>query len=396
MSKQKVVVFTSTRADYGIFRPLLERLSKHKSFDVSLIVTGTHLSPLHGLTISEIDADGYPISAIINVWSESDSPIDQSQGLSKAMNNFSIALNELRPDLLIILGDRLEVLAIATCALILDIPIAHIHGGEITRGAMDDKIRHAITKIATIHFPATKEFAIRIEQLGEPPASIHNVGALAMDNISNTKFLDRKELSLLHSTVFDGQYCLLTFHPNIYEEVPSDQALENTLEAILEYTNLMIIVTGTNNDIGSNSLNQVYSKFLLKNSGRMAFVKSLGMIGYLSAIRHASLVAGNTSSILIETPPFGVPALLIGNRQEGRPISSNITTSTPHKIDLVRHLNELEDQISQIRPFKDIEPAYGLPGAADKICKVLEQINWPISTYKGFVDHEFLMESTHG
>ena len=329
---RKIAIMTGTRADYGLLRPLIAAVEASREAELQLIVTGTHLSAQHGKTIDEIVRDGFTPAAEVDIWGEELTQAltgePGSQALTAAVETgeaiakFSLMLDHLEPDVVVVLGDRLEAFAMATAATVLLIPVAHIHGGELTMGAMDDSLRHAITKLSYLHFATTDEHRARVIQLGEEPDRVFNFGAPVLDSIATLDFLGREALEDKFGIKFGAHNILMTFHPAAFD-VASAQVMIDELLAAMEATDAHLIITGTNNDIGSAEVRKAIDAFVKANGDRVSYVESFGQLGYLSVIQQVDLVTGNSSSTVLEAPIFKVPTVLVGNRQEGRPMGAS-------------------------------------------------------------------------
>ncbi|MEY5004441.1 MAG: hypothetical protein RLZZ594_471 [Actinomycetota bacterium] len=329
---RKIAIMTGTRADYGLLRPLIAAVDASPEAELQLIVTGTHLSAQHGKTIDEIVRDGFTPAAEVDIWGEELTQAltgePGSQALTAAVETgeaiakFSLMLDHLEPDVVVVLGDRLEAFAMATAATVLLIPVAHIHGGELTMGAMDDSLRHAITKLSYLHFATTDEHRARVIQLGEAPDRVFNFGAPVLDSIATLDFLGREALEDQFGIKFGARNILMTFHPAAFD-VASAQVMIDELLAAMEATDAHLIITGTNNDIGSAEVRKAIDAFVKANGDRVSYVESFGQLGYLSVIQQVDVVTGNSSSTVLEAPIFKVPTVLVGNRQEGRPMGAS-------------------------------------------------------------------------
>lgn len=315
---KKVCVFTATRAEYGILTPLLYRIQECEKIELIIIALGAHLSPEYGYTYKEIIADGFTINERIETLMSSDSSI----GVCKTMGLIQISSSEIiervKPDLAIILGDRYEMLSIASTAAIMNIPIAHIHGGEITEGAIDDSIRHAITKLSTLHFTSTEIYKQRVLQLGENPLAVFNVGALGIENIKNVKYLTKKEMEKSLNVSLEENIAVVTFHPVTTELSETIKQIDDLFNVLIQKTDFRIIVTKSNADEMGRAINNRIDEFADLYPSRISTFTSLGRIRYLSLLRLADLVIGNSSSGIIEAPEYNIPIINVGNRQKGR------------------------------------------------------------------------------
>ncbi len=384
---RKVAVMTGTRADFGLLRPLLAELDSRGDVTLQLIATGTHLSDAHGRTISEITAAGFSVAAEVSIWSEVDSTHDSSLSAAldtgNAVAEFSRTLVALQPDVVVVLGDRLEAFAMATAAVVLQIPVAHIHGGELTLGAMDDSLRHAITKLSYLHFATTDDHAARIVQMGEEPSRVFNFGAPVLDTLSGMHFTTKDELAAKFGVVFGARTALMTFHPAAFDEAPALEMFEELLAAIDEMHECHFIFTGTNNDIGSDQVRERMAAFVAARPDRVTYVESFGQQGYLSAMHHVDLVVGNSSSTVLEAPLLGTPSVLVGNRQEGRPLAASVIKAHADRSELLQSMRKA------IGPDFAAEIAgqgtpFGQPGFAKKAADALASTKFATPLKKKF------------
>ena len=314
----KICVSTSTRAEYGLLKPLMDNIKKDIDLELQILVTGAHLSPEFGLTYRIINEDGFTIDSKVEMLLSSDTPEGIVKSMGLGMIGFSEAFKILDPDVLVILGDRYEMLALASTALIFKIPIAHIHGGELTEGAYDDSIRHAITKMSLIHFTSTEEYRKRVIQLGEQPEFVFNVGALGMDNISKLNFLKRDELEFELGVKFARHNYQVTFHPATLESACPQDQFQLLLNAIDLQENSFFIFTKTNADTAGRIINQMIDEYVSQNPEKASAFVSLGSLKFLSLVKICDAIVGNSSSGILEAPFLLTPTINIGNRQKGR------------------------------------------------------------------------------
>lgn len=345
-----VAVVTATRAEYGILNPLIKKIHEDKELNLKLIVTGTHLSPKYGHTVDEIIKDGYPISKTIPILCDSDDSYGASVTMANALMKFAEHFRDEKPDMLVILGDRTEMLAIASAAMNERIPIAHIHGGELTEGAVDDSVRHALTKMSYLHFASTAEYRNRIIQMGEDPKRVYNSGALSVENILNSESISKKELLDQLEIPIDSKYAMVTFHPVTLENNTAADQLKSLISAIESFNNMYYIISGANSDAGGEEINKTLREYAQKNSN-IRFVISLGMKRYLNAVRYAEFVLGNSSSGIIEAPTLGTPTVNIGDRQKGRIMPEtviNCGNSSEEIINAMKKASETRHKTSEI------------------------------------------------
>lgn len=318
--KRKICVVTGSRAEYGILRNLMAAIKADPELQLQVIATNQHLSKLQGETYKEIERDGFTID--YKVYMADDEAPDNSnstaKSISRGVSGFADAFDALHPDLLLILGDRYEMLAVASTALIYKIPIAHLHGGEITEGAFDDAIRHAISKMSHLHFTSTEAYRNRVIQLGEQPERVFNVGALGVENVVKNDFMSKEDIESSLNFKLTDKCFLCTYHPVTLSNMSSEVQVLNLLEALDGYKDYHIIFTYSNSDTNSQIIIKRIQEYVDKNADRCMFIPSLGQRRYFSALKHMTAVLGNSSSGIIEVPSFGIPTLDIGDRQKGR------------------------------------------------------------------------------
>jgi UDP-hydrolysing UDP-N-acetyl-D-glucosamine 2-epimerase len=317
--KRKVMVLTGTRAEYGLLRPLLSLLRADPRIDLSLVATGMHLAPEFGLTWKRIEEDGFRVDRKVEMLLSSDTPAGISKSMGLAQIGYADALEQLAPDLLVLLGDRFEILPAAAAAAVARVPVAHIHGGERSEGAVDELIRHAVTKLSHLHFTSTEEYRARVVQMGEDPARVFNVGALGVDNILSLMPTPRAELERELGFAFGPRVLLVTYHPATLEAADAAaqfQALLGALDGLDPA--LRFVFTKANADAGGRAINAAAEAYCAARPGRAALFASLGQQRYLSLMGMAEAVVGNSSSGIIEAPSLRVPTVNIGTRQQGR------------------------------------------------------------------------------
>ena len=382
---RRIAVLTSSRAEYGLLRFVLRRLLDEPDVDLQLVVTGTHLASEHGETWREIEADGIPIAARIEMGLEGDRP----DYLASALGRLSAGLGEFfarsRPELLVLLGDRFELLAAAQAALVAGVPIAHIHGGEITEGAFDDAVRHAVTKLSHLHLVATEEFAHRVRQMGEEPWRVHVVGALGVDAVRELPVIPREELSASLGFDLGHAFALVTYHPETLSTQSARLQIDELLTALDAHADLNVVITGPNTDPGGSDMRERIREWVSGQPDRCLFVASLGQHRYLSAMRHAAVVVGNSSSGIIEAPTAGTPTVNIGRRQAGRPRAASVfdcearaATITAAVVAACR-LNVSEAMSAVVNP-------YGRHGAAAAAVTQVLRADHPRLIHKRFID----------
>lgn len=373
---------TSTRAEYGLLFWLLQELKDDPKVELQLLVTGTHLSERFGMTVRQIEADGFAVTARVPMQVEDDTPLGVTRSLAQVTIGIGATLAQLLPDLLVLLGDRFEILGAAQAALISRIPIAHIHGGETTEGVIDEAIRHSVTKMAHLHFVAAEEFRQRVTQLGESPERVWTVGAPGLDNIDRLKLLDRGELENILGITLSQPSFLFTYHPVTLDSADHGTRVTGFLK-IMGEMGASIVITGVNADTGSSSIRNKLIEFVATCPKRFVLVESLGSLRYLSAIAQVDAVVGNSSSGLIEAPALGVPTIDIGNRQRSR-------LRGPSVIHVDDDPLAFRQAISTVISRKHSDLArhrhtpYGEPGAARKIAAVIRDHTLEGLLFKSF------------
>lgn len=370
-NRKKICVVTGTRAEYHLLFPLIKKIEEDKECILFLAVTGSHLSDKYGNTYKDIEKDDFKIHAKISILQESDSPNEINTAMAKAIEGFSNYYKEIKPDIVVLLGDRYELLAVAIVAMNYQIPIAHIHGGETTEGAIDECIRHAISKMSYLHFTSCEAYRKRVIQLGEAPNRVFNVGALGIENIKYQKRLSLEELEDSLNFKLSGRFAVITFHPVTLEDNTAEEEFNQLLEALDCLPNLKVIFTKANADSGGLCINRMIDNYVEKHSDRCISAFSLGMTRYLSALQYASVVIGNSSSGIIETPSFRVPTVNIGDRQKGRIQAKNIINCTPEKSKIYQSITKALSK--EFREYiKDTNNPYGDGEVSEKILNIIK------------------------
>lgn len=362
----------------------MERVRASSKLELQLIVTGMHLSPEFGLTVDEIKKDGFRIDRTIEMLLSSDTSVGVTKSMGVGLIGFADVLAQLNPDLLLVLGDRFEIFVAATAAMVARIPIAHLHGGELTEGAFDDAIRHSITKMAHLHFVAAEDYRSRVIQLGEQPDRVFLTGGLGIDNIYDTKLLERNELEQVLGIKFSARSLLITFHPVTLESNASSVQLEELLSALQTLKDTTLIFTLPNADVEGRGLINKIQNFCLSHSNARAYT-SLGQLNYLSCIKHVDGVVGNSSSGLIEAPSFLKGTINIGDRQKGRLKASSIIDCEPNRLSIANAIANLYTSQFQSR-LKGTSNPYGSGGASERIVAVLEEQDLSQLVKKKFYD----------
>lgn len=386
--KEKVCIVTGTRAEYGLFYPLLEKIKADSHFDLQLCATGMHLSPEFGLTYKEIENDGFVIREKIEMLLSSDTETGVTKSVGLGIIGFADAFRRLKPDLVILLGDRFETLAAAAAAFMARLPIVHLYGGELTEGAMDDAVRHAVTKMSMLHLVSTEAYRRRVVQLGEEPGRVFNVGALGIDNIKNMRLLERDRLEEELNFRLGERNVLVTFHPVTLENNTARGQFMELLRALDHYEDLRIIFTKPNADPHDREVTGLMDEYVTGRPGRAAAFVSLGRLKYLSAMRYVDAVVGNSSSGVIEAPSFGKPTVNVGDRQKGRIRAASVIDCSPDKESIIKALDTaLTPEFGQF--CRTVRNPYGNGDAAEKILSVLRQKSKEIKNLKkSFYDLE--------
>ncbi len=384
---KKIAVITGTRAEFGLLSPLLDEIQKETEMQLQLVVTAMHLSPEFGYTVDEIEKKGYKIDKKVECLLSSDTAVGITKSVGLAMIGFADALNELAPDLLIILGDRTEMLAAATAAMVANIPIAHIHGGETTEGAYDESIRHAITKMSYFHFASTETYRKRIIQLGEHPDRVFNVGAIGLDSIKNLVLLNKEEFEQSINFKLVKNNILITFHPVTLESQSAQEQFKAILDVLVTLEDTHFIFTHANSDTNGRVINQMIEQFVNQNQDRAVAFKSLGQLRYISALNFVDVVMGNSSSGIIEVPFFNIPTINIGDRQKGRILTESVIQAEPTIKSITLAYKKASD-ISFRTKIKNQEQLYGSGNSVEKIMSVLR--NHKVNNLKkSFYDIQF-------
>ena len=384
MSKRKICVITGTRAEYGLLYWLIKEIEADDSLELQLIVTGMHLSPEFGLTYKEIEKE-FKIDKKIEMLLSSDTAVGVSKSMGLAQISFAEAYEELKPDIVVVLGDRYEIFSAVSSAMIARIPVAHLHGGETTEGAYDESIRHSITKMSHLHFTATEVYKKRVIQLGENPQRVFNVGGLGIDNIKKLKLLSKEEFEASIDFKLNKKNILVTFHPVTLENHTSKEQFQELLDAIDELDETNIIFTKANSDTDGRVINQMIDEYVAKNSKKAVAFTSLGQLRYISALQFVDAVVGNSSSGLLEAPSFKIGTINIGDRQKGRIKADSVIDCKPNKYDIKEAFKKLYSTDFQ-NSLKSVKNPYGGGGASKKIKEIIKNISLKDILKKTFCD----------
>lgn len=386
---KKICVVTGTRAEYGLLMPLLKEIKKAEDSELQLLVTGMHLSPEFGLTYKLIEADGYTINEKVDILLSSDTPVGISKSMGLGMIGFSESFDRLQPDMVVLLGDRYETFIAAIAASVARIPIAHLHGGETTEGAFDEAFRHAITKMSWLHFTSAEEYRKRVIQLGESPERVFNVGAIGIENIRKMPLMNKDELEKSLGIVFQKELLLVTFHPVTLEDATSEVQFRNLLSALDTFENTTIIFTKANSDTDGRIINEMIDEYTNEHLENTLAFTSMGQLRYLSAMKLASVVVGNSSSGIIEAPSFNVPTVNIGDRQKGRMQAKSVINCEPQEESIKKAISlALSDSFKS--SIQLMSNPYGDGRVSDKIMEViLKSLSKEISLKKSFYTIDF-------
>lgn len=368
---RKICVVTGTRAEYSLLSRLMKMIQDSPLTDLQIIATNMHLSPKYGETYKEIESDGFVIDKKVPMIVDGpDNSNTTLKCMSMALSGFADAYDELKPDLVVVLGDRYEILAAAIAALISRIPIAHISGGDVTEGAYDDAIRHSITKMSQLHFPSTEVYRRRVIQLGEQPDRVFNVGSTGIENIKKLPLLNKAEIEKFIGMTLDRNTILVTYHPVTLGKSSAEADIKDFIEALEEFPDIKVIFTMPNSDTGASAIVEAIEGFVNRNSNRAKAFKSLGVKRYLSVMSQVGAVVGNSSSGIVETPSFGIPTLNIGDRQKGRLQADSIVNCETDKNSVVEGLKSVLSSEMQKKAKGTINP-YELPNSAQRIFDVI-------------------------
>ncbi len=373
MYKRKICVVTGTRAEYGLLYWLMKEIQDDAELGLQIIATGMHLSPEFGLTYRVIEEDGFQIDAKVEMLLSSDTPVGIAKSVGLGVIGFADAFDRMRPDIIVLLGDRYEILAAAQAALIAKIPLAHIHGGESTEGLIDEAIRHAVTKMAHLHFVTSEPYRNRVVQLGEDPDLVFNFGAPGLDNIKKMKLLNKDDFEKAINFKLGRINFLVTFHPVTLLNEGPERAMASLLAALEHFPEAKIIFTKPNSDTHGRIIIDMIDRFVEKHRNNNIAFSSMGQLRYLSAIQHVDVIIGNSSSGLIEVPIFKKPTVNIGDRQRGRLKTTSVINCDENTEAII---DAIEKALSQDfkKTLPDVVSLYGYGGASSKISEILKTI----------------------
>lgn len=381
---KKICIVTGTRAEYGLLYWLIKGVNEDPELELQLVITGMHLSPEFGLTWQQIEKDGFHISRKIEILLSSDTAVAISKSMALAQLSFAEAFDQLQPEIVVLLGDRTETFAAAAASLIAGIPIAHIHGGELTEGAYDDAIRHSITKMSHLHFTATEVYQKRVIQLGESPKTVFNTGAIGLDNIKKLQLLSKEDFENSIGRKLLKKNFLITFHPVTLEKQSAGEQFQQLLQTLDKLEDTLLIFTKPNSDKGGRIIIQMIDEYVNQHSFKAIAFTSLGQVRYLSAIQYMNAVIGNSSSGIIEVPMFNVPTINIGDRQKGRIMGPTIINCPPDEKEITAAIHKA----LAFNKTQKWEHPYGNGTASERILDIIKKTE-KIDLKKKFYDIDF-------
>lgn len=385
---RKICVVTGSRAEYGLLSGLMRAIQQDEELQLQIIATNMHLSPEFGLTYKEIEQDGFKIDKKVQMLLSGDTSNATTKSVGLATIGFADAYEDLKPDLLVVLGDRFEIIAAVTAALFFKIPVAHLHGGEITEGAYDDCIRHAITKMSHLHFTSTEAYRQRVIQLGEQPNRVFYVGAIGVENIKHIPLLSKKDLEESLNFSLGKKSLLVTYHPVTLENHTAASQCQNFLDALDEFPEYKVIFTLPNSDTDGRILIQMIHEYVSKHSERCMSIPSLGLKRYLSALKYVNAVIGNSSSGIIEVPSFGIPTLNIGNRQKGRIAAESVIHCGTDKQEIIDGLKKCLSQEQKEIAQRALNP-YDKENTTQEILDIIKHYPLENIMYKTFYNIKY-------
>ena len=367
---RKICIYTSSRAEYGLLRRVLQAIEAEPTLQLQILASGMHLSPEFGMTIQEIRADGFEPDETIEILLSSDTPTAICKSMGLALLGYGEALQRLKPDMVVLLGDRFETFCMAAAAQVCLVPLAHIHGGETAEGAIDEAFRHSITKMSHLHFASCEAYRQRVIQLGEAPNRVFNVGSLGAENIRRMSLMERSELAAAIGFNLDKHYFLVTFHPVTLEKDTSGGQFQSLLDALDAFPEYNVVFTKANADTYGRVINRMIAEYAEKNAERCLAVTSLGVHRYLSAMKYATAVIGNSSSGIVEAPSFKIPTINIGDRQKGRVRAESVVDCEPSAASIEAAIHEGISQEFRQR-LKGTKNPYEKSGTASEIVSVI-------------------------
>ncbi len=372
MSKRNICVVTGTRAEYGLLYWLLREIEADPALDLQLLATGMHLSPEFGMTVEAIEADGFAVDERVEMLVSSDTPVGIAKSIGLGVIGFADAFARLQPDIVVVLGDRFEILAAAQAALVARIPIAHLHGGETTEGAFDEAIRHSITKMAHLHFVAAEPYRRRVVQLGEDPARVFTVGSPGLDHIHRTPRMERAEVEEMLGFPLDAPAFVVTFHPETLSGLSAAESADELLRALLRFPDACFVFTKSNADTGGRAINHAIDAFVEARPDRARAFTAMGLPRYLSTLALADVVVGNSSSGLTEAPALGVPTVNVGDRQKGRLRAASVIDCATSEAEIADAIETALSPAFRAQTGGQALP-YGVGDASPAVCRVLRE-----------------------
>lgn len=386
---RKICVVTATRAEYGLLKCLLEDIQNDSVLELQLISTGSHLSPEFGLTNQQILDDGFVVNKTVEILLSSDTPVGVSKSMGLAQISFSEAFDELKPDIVVVLGDRYELIPIVSAANIARIPVAHLSGGELTEGAIDELIRHAITKLSQLHFTAMDEYSTRVIQMGEQPERVFTVGEVGLDNLLRMQLMSKDEFENSISCKLKERNLLFTYHPETTQDIAEvERDFREILSALDTLEHTLVIFTKANADVGGRLINKMIDKYVAENTEKAIAFTSLGQLRYLSALQYMDAVVGNSSSGIVEAPSFKLATINIGNRQKGRVRANSTIDVSVNKADLTSALAEVYDP-EFMASLKHVVNPYGRGNSSEKVVQTLKTVELSSLKTKQFYDVKY-------
>lgn len=383
--QRKILIISGTRAEYGLLKNIIKGVHQHPDLELSLLVTGSHLSEQYGMTVTEIEEDGFPIAFKLPILNNGGNTSTMIEAMSRMLTGLDKILISYRPDIIVLLGDRYEIFAAASVALIHNIPIAHIHGGELTLGAVDDALRHSISKMAWWHFTTTETYKNRVIHLGEDPSRVFNTGAPAVDNVECAD-ATQEELEMFLGFELKRPVILATFHPETLSKENVELQLKEIWEGIKEFGPGTVIFTKANADAGGILVNNMLPRLFMESDAPSGgVVASLGHRRYLSLMKISDVVIGNSSSLVIEAPMVGTPSVNIGDRQQGR-VRAVSVLDIPFKKRLISEALKRVTEASFIEATKLSGHPFGRPGVSSRIVEKLATLPLPDRLVKAFYE----------
>ena len=381
----KICFISGSRADYGLLSNLMKFFKNDKKYNLQIIVTGSHLSKMHGLTYSEIEKDRFKITKKIKLNIDKKKSENISESISIGIKQFSISYKNLKPDLIVLLGDRYEIFSACCAANISQIPVCHLHGGELTRGSIDDTFRHSMTKMSQFHFVSHKEYSKRVRQLGEDPKKIYVVGGFGVDLIKKVKLLSKKNLEKKLNIQFGKKNILVTYHPETINGSKNKKDFKELLKALETLKQTKIIFTRANADKEGRLINSMIDKFVKKNKDISYVFSSMGYKNYLSTLKFIDICLGNSSSGLLEVPTFKKITINIGDRQKDRIKASSVFDVRPKANLIIKMIKEIDKKKFKDLLKKTVNP-YGGGGASEKTYQIIKKLNLKNSLSNKFFD----------